>query len=238
MMEPDDTRRARVLTQLARSLALIPEPETVLGAIRDAVDCLEASEGADAATDFVAAMMELVYDAGLVRQAFALAHLGLARVGARRDARWAHFTAVATIEREVSDPQDIPAALDTPERWQAGRLLASEPAHCPGYAWTYIPYADRDDALQRQGRVYLTGEYRQTALYLSSVAEHEEREGRITRAVGIVLHHRSVPHRARRVHGSTGMSGSRRAPGTPAHRSHTLHRHSARCRGRVADGDR
>ena len=97
LMEPDDARRPRVSARLGRSLALIPEPETALATVQKAVELLELSEGADAASDYISEMMELLFDAGFRHQAVALAELGLARLSAARDMRWARFAALVEI---------------------------------------------------------------------------------------------------------------------------------------------
>ena len=156
MMAPEDTRRPRVVARLGRALALIPEPDRALPTIDDAVDRLELDEGADAATDYASEVMELLYDAGLLDQAFAVARLGLGRAGPVHDARWARFAALDAMGRDVSDPREPYIYLDTPERWEIGRMfgersipatelrLGTDPVcgsqRRPGAAHQYVPH--------------------------------------------------------------------------------------------------
>jgi hypothetical protein len=124
LLAPDDLNRARLLGRLGLALAWALDFDAAEHAVAEAADAIGASEGADAAADFIAEAVRTLYDAGMDNRVITLARKGLAFIGERRDKTWATLRAFDLVGREADDPAAPGLAQDS---LSAARSRASCP---------------------------------------------------------------------------------------------------------------
>jgi class 3 adenylate cyclase len=127
---PDDPRRPRILARLGLSLAWSLAPEEAVRVASEAGEAIAATEGSDAAADYLAEAGRSVFSASLAPVAWKLAAQGLRHIGARRDLTWALLMRADLNRRNAEDP-DLPGIeLGSPEEEEIYRVVAAN-------AWSY-----------------------------------------------------------------------------------------------------
>jgi class 3 adenylate cyclase len=133
LMQPSDARRPRVLSRMGLALAWAMNFEPSLHASREGATLIAATEGRDAAADYLAVLVSALNECGFnpgsdaldreaVAQAVALTRLGLDYIGARRDMTWVILKSIDIIRRELDAPDYPGITLDTPERRELGQV--------------------------------------------------------------------------------------------------------------------
>jgi len=133
LMPSDDARRPRVLGRMGLALVWAMDFEPALTASREAAELIAATEGRDAAADYVALLVFALNECGFnpgsdalapeaVEQADALTRLGLDYIGSRRDMTWVILKSIDITRRELDDPDYAGIALDTPARRELGEV--------------------------------------------------------------------------------------------------------------------
>jgi DNA-binding winged helix-turn-helix (wHTH) protein len=125
LLPADDARRPRVRARFALALARAGAHEDAFVAAREATRMIAASEGGDAAADYLAdAAPHLVATVGQgTPRVWLLAREALGYIGPRRDATWAYLTLHDIDHRESAENGEIGVMLDYPERREAWEIL-------------------------------------------------------------------------------------------------------------------
>jgi tetratricopeptide (TPR) repeat protein len=195
LLPSSDARRPRLLARLGLALAWSLQNDDACRVASQAGDLLAASEGNDAAADYLADAAMAVYASAFDPRGWALAEQGLRYVGNHRDLTWARLASFDLARREASDPDFPGIRLDLPERHEISRIgLANLPALLQRGALPFpimaLVFTSREDAIQRGGMshqvmAYIAGEYiRALALGNQFAALHVER-GQLARAAAV-----------------------------------------------------
>ena len=138
----------------------------------EAGELLAASEGSDAAADYLADSAAAVYGSAFDPRGWVLAEQGLRHVGTRRELTWAGLAALDLLQRQANDPTYPGFPVDAPERHEISRIaLANLPsllqrgavyltmALSPG-----LVFKSREDAIARASMshhvmAFVAGEY-------------------------------------------------------------------------------
>jgi DNA-binding winged helix-turn-helix (wHTH) protein len=165
----EDPRRPRVLGRLALALAWSGAADDAVAIASDAGERIAASEGSDAAANYLADAADAVWLRGWDLRAWSLAEQGVRHIGARRDWVWVRLAQHQQMAIEATDP-DFPGLMrDTPLRRELfGRILADRHRLSPleeNEIWHTSIFDSRADALARAGDlpavlVFYAGEYR------------------------------------------------------------------------------
>jgi class 3 adenylate cyclase len=187
-----DARRPRLLARLGLALAWSLKNEEAVRVASEAGEVLAATEGSDAAADYLADAAGAVYGSALDPRAWALAEQGLRHVGGRRDLTWAVLTAFDLERREAADPEFPGIPLDVPERREASRIvIANLPALLERglvLSATATVFESREDAMKRAGMfapimLNWAGEYARALALASPLALQAVERGRLALAV-------------------------------------------------------
>jgi hypothetical protein len=186
LLPEDDARRPRLLGRLGLALAWALAYDEALKAASEAGDLIAATEGNDAAADFLAEGARTLSGAGFQRGAWALGEQGLRHVGDRRDAAWVWLTTYDLMRREAQDPDNPGIPLDSPERDELKRIAE-------GLSLEEAPlgtrrFSSREDVLARAGNergpmLVLAGEYRRALSLWRALAVAAEQQGGIAGAM-------------------------------------------------------
>ncbi|HBZ72853.1 MAG TPA: hypothetical protein DEP35_25220, partial [Deltaproteobacteria bacterium] len=191
-----DARRARLLARRGLALARSLVPEEAVRVASEAGELLAASEGSDAAADYLADAATEVYGSSYDRRASALAEQGLRHAGGRRDLTWARLAAYYVDRHLASDSDSPDIHLDVPERFEASRiLLANLPSLIERGLWVPLPattFESRADAIERAGSVamvmaYWAGEYVRSSVLANERAADYVKRGRLGAAVTLLV---------------------------------------------------
>jgi class 3 adenylate cyclase/tetratricopeptide (TPR) repeat protein len=121
----DDARRPRVLARLGLALAWSRAPDEAVRVASEAGELLAATEGRDAAADYLAQAVQAVFSASFSPLSWRLAAEGLRYAGARRDLTWAVLARFDLNRRNAEDP-DLPGIeLETQEAQEIHRVVAA-----------------------------------------------------------------------------------------------------------------
>jgi class 3 adenylate cyclase/tetratricopeptide (TPR) repeat protein len=186
LLPPGDPRRPRLLARVGMALAWTLEFDEALKAASEAGDLIAATEGHDAAADFLAEAMEALWGAGFQRGAWALAGQGLRYVGDRRDQTWAWLASSDVDRREAEDPDNPGIPLDTPERREIEKIVHELPLEERRSFLSY--FESREDILARFPDAapvvaFYAGDYRRGLALFEQAAAQAEQEGRLAWAV-------------------------------------------------------
>ncbi len=114
LASPDDARRPRLLARLALALAWGRVPDEAVRIATEAAERIAATEGPDAAGEYLAEAVQAVFGGSFSPVAWQLATQGLRYLGARRDLTWALLARYDLNRRNAEDP-DLPGIeLDSP----------------------------------------------------------------------------------------------------------------------------
>jgi tetratricopeptide (TPR) repeat protein len=190
LMPDDDERRPRLLGRLSLVLAWALDFDEAVRAASEAGDVIAASEGADAAADYLAGAAETLRRAGSERGAWALAPQGLRYIGDRRDQTWVWLKRHDITRREAEDAENLGIPVDTLERDELFRVACD--VH--NIEWSglemFVRFTSREEVLARVGdqASFLSmwaGEYRRSLRIYEPQAAEAEGQGRIARAVDL-----------------------------------------------------
>lgn len=190
LLPPNDARRARIVGRLGMALGCTLELDDAIRTMSEAGDLIAATEGPDAAADYLADAVMGLWAAGSRR--WPLAAKGLAYIDHRRDITWVRLAANDIIRREAEDPEYPGILVDTPDRRAvadvAANLSFSRQEEVALSAYGFLVAKSREDILRRFGRApfWLTmgaGEYRQSVPLWEAMIVESEREGRIADAI-------------------------------------------------------
>jgi tetratricopeptide (TPR) repeat protein len=197
LLPEGDARRARLLARRGLALAHGLAHEEAVRVASEAGELLAASEGSDAAADYLANAAAAVYGSSFDPRVWALAEQGLRHVGARRDLTWAVLASFDLERREASDPDFPGIPLDVPERRAASRIQFANQAAMEGFGglgtfgnWVF---ESREDAIGRGGTIfgpgvmaYWAGEYTRASAVASERAADFVKRGQLGLAVTLL----------------------------------------------------
>jgi tetratricopeptide (TPR) repeat protein len=174
LLPASDGRRPRLLARLGLGLAWSLKNEEAVRVASEAGELLAASEGSDAAADYLADSAAAVYGSAFDPRGWVLAEQGLRHVGTRRELTWAGLAALDLVQREANDPTFPGFPLDVPVRHEISRIVLANPplllqrvAVNPGMQVVFsreLVFKSREDAIAR-GRMshhvmaFVAGEY-------------------------------------------------------------------------------
>ncbi len=188
LLPAQDQRRPRLLGRLGLALGWALDFDEALRAASKAGHLIAESEGADAAADYLAEAVRVMFLAGFIRGAWALAEQGVGYAAARRDRTWAWLMAVDLLRQEAEDPDDLGIPLDRPERREVARIVPDLPAEEREALGSFTPFSSREDVLTHASddSVFLTfwaGEFRRSLPLWQEQAVRAEQQGQIAWAV-------------------------------------------------------
>ncbi len=186
LLPAGDGRRSRLLGRLGLALAWTLEFEEALAAASEAGDLIAASEGHDAAADYLVEAARALSTAGFTAGAWALAAQGLRYVGDRRDATWVWLMAIDLVRRDAEDPDNPGIPLHTPERVEVSHVARNLPPNDRPFG-SFGYYQSREELLAEVegvlGLLVIAGEYRRALALSEGEASQAEQQGRIAPAV-------------------------------------------------------
>ncbi len=147
LMADDDPRRPRLLAR--RGMALIWSLSVDQGAevAGRAGEAIAATEGPEAAAEYLAGAAVAMGAGGNNPRAWELARQGLVHAGDRRDLTWA-FLVMLDHQRQEWQSVDRPGIpLDTPDRWEAARIIRASNPDPAAFGGLETPLASRAEAL-------------------------------------------------------------------------------------------
>lgn len=193
LLPDSDPRRPRLLARLALALAWALNFPEAVEAATDAGERIAASEGREAAADYLKEAARTLDQAGFLRGAWTLAARGLRHAAGRRDATWVWLMVYELMRREAEDPDDPGIPLVTPERRELAsvveRLALSQGELEALSIGGYHSFTSRDEVLARaqDNPMLLTfraGECRRALVLWREQAERAEKQGQIAWAAG------------------------------------------------------
>ncbi|HYB12240.1 MAG TPA: AAA family ATPase [Myxococcota bacterium] len=196
LLPASDARRPRLLARLGLTLAWSLKSEEAVRVASEAGELLAASEGSDAAADYLADAAMAVYSSAFDPRGWVLAEQGLRHVGSRRDLTWARLASLDLARREANDPAFPGIAVDVPERHEISRTALANLALTLERGEVYstggqLVFKSREDAIERGGMsvdvtAFVAGEYaRALALGNQFVGRFLER-GQLALAVAVL----------------------------------------------------
>ena len=184
---PDDSRRPRLLARLGLALAWSRSADEAVRAASEAGELLAATEGPDAAAEYLAEAVQAVFAGSFAAVAWQLAAQGLRHIGTRRDITWALLARYDRNRRNAEDP-DLPGIeLDSPEDEEIHRVVLAAARSGSGIASVLNlithPRSRAELAELRLEsialRVAMAGEYRAAAAEAVTFATRDLEHGRI-----------------------------------------------------------
>ncbi|HEY2832278.1 MAG TPA: AAA family ATPase [Sporichthyaceae bacterium] len=147
LMAADDPRRPRILGQLGMALIWSLAFDNGLDVAAEAGHAIDASEGQAAAAEYFAAAALAIGFTGNNVRAWDLAREGLAHTADRRDLSWAHLYVIDSQRRDFGHPEHPGIPLDTPERWEAARLIRASRPDPVAFGGLETPFGSRAEAV-------------------------------------------------------------------------------------------
>jgi class 3 adenylate cyclase len=181
----DDTRRPRLLARLGMALAWSLAFDEAVGVAADAAEALAATEGDDAAAEYLSDAAYTCALAGGQTQAWGLAARGLAYAGQRRDVAWARLVSFDHERRSAEDPDHPGIPIDTPEREESARIVRDAHLDPLGLAPMEAVFESREEARRSSNlivRLCWVGEYGALLPQFEAEAERALAKGQLTRA--------------------------------------------------------
>ncbi len=181
-----DPRRARILARLG--MALISSLALDQGAevAARAGDAIAATEGPDAACDYLAGAAVAMGAGGNNPRAWDLARRGLVHAGDRRDLSWAFLTMLDLQRHDWEDPEHPGIPVDVPERWEAARIIRAGNPDPVAFGGLEAPFASRAEAMASSRNLPLlicfAGAYTQCLPLSEAELEASLARGQIVRA--------------------------------------------------------
>src|SRR5262245_12842492 len=194
-----DARDARIRARLGLALTRTLAFDEALGVAREAISRLAATAGAEAATDYEAAVAYEMVMAGFMAGAWELAAHGLRSVGGRRDLTWAKLQWV-DLWLESTGGVEVGMFLPTPAVEELRRVVQTIPdragAEILSYLSTLVPqFSSRAVALERAKQhdedpfapgapmLFWIGDFRGSVQAGRADVEIQEQEGKVSLAL-------------------------------------------------------
>jgi DNA-binding SARP family transcriptional activator len=185
----DDPRRPQLLARLGLALIWSLQAEEGLPVAVQAAEGIAATEGADSAATYLADAAWAVDPYS--PRAWELARHGLRHVGAVPNPTWARLIAIDFLHREREDPRNPGIPFDTPERWEAARILRSADPDPAGWGGMEIPFASRSEVLATSRSFTVlpcwAGEFKTRLGAAESEAEQSLTRGQLIRAARCLI---------------------------------------------------
>ena len=185
LLPGNDPQRPRVCGRLGLALAWTLSFDEALKVASAAAQLIAATEGEDAAADYLAQVIIPMSTGGFSHGAFSLAQEGLRYVGTRRDLTWASLRAMDIIREETEAPDGPGIPLDTPARRAVSRVFAEvgyDREQTPPHASVFFTFSSQDEV--PRAWFWALGKYRHGASMVSKWAVENEAQGRVGEAVG------------------------------------------------------
>jgi tetratricopeptide (TPR) repeat protein len=185
LLPESDPRQPRLLARLGMALAWARRFEEAVEVARAAGDAIAAGEGPEPAAQYLADATYACGMAGSNPHAWVLARAGLASAGTRRDVAWARLVSFDLERRAAEDREHPGIPLDTPERWEAARILQAFDLDPMAPAPMMGVFASRAEVLTSTNLVVLVGqagEYSHCLPLLRAEAEASLSRGQFFRA--------------------------------------------------------
>lgn len=115
LLPEGDARRPRVLDRLGVALMWALQPEEGVRAATDAATLIAATEGADAAADYLEGASSAAHEAGHLLVGWTLGREGMRYIGNRRDGVWASLFLGDYLARSATDPDALGVLLPVDE---------------------------------------------------------------------------------------------------------------------------
>ncbi|MCA1844876.1 MAG: AAA family ATPase, partial [Actinobacteria bacterium] len=181
-----DSRIPRLLGRLGMALIWSLAVDEGFDVAARAGEAIAVAEGPEAAAQYLAQAAAALGAGANNPRAWDLARQGLRHAGERRDATWAQLVVLDHQRREFEAPVNPGIPLDTPERWEAARILRAGNPDPAGFSALEPPFASRGEALA-ESRNLLTlvcyaGEFAHCAPLASAEAELSLARGQVLRA--------------------------------------------------------
>ncbi len=123
LLPEGDARRSHLLGRLGMALILALVFEEGARVAGEAATAIAAAEGPQSAADYLAEACYACETSGSSLHGWGLAGQGLRYAGARRDLTWARLLSFDYQRLEAENPERPGIPLDTPERWEAARII-------------------------------------------------------------------------------------------------------------------
>ena len=185
LLPESDPRRPRLLGRLAVALAWARSFEEAVEVAWAAGEAIAAAEGPAPAAQYLAEATYACGMAGSNPHAWVLARKGLTCAGTRRDVAWARFISFDLERRAAEDREHPGIPLDTPERWEAARILQASDLDPVAPGPMMGVFASRAEVLTSTNLVVLigqAGEYTRSLPLLKVEAEAALSRGQFFRA--------------------------------------------------------
>jgi class 3 adenylate cyclase/tetratricopeptide (TPR) repeat protein len=147
LMEGDDPRRARVLGRLGMALIWGLAFDEGLDMAIKAGEAISTAEGPAAAAEYFAGAALAMGFTGNNLRAWDLAREGMHHTGDRRDLAWAHLYIIDSQRRDFGHSEHPGIPLDTPERWDAARIIRASQPDPAAFGGLETPFGSRTEAL-------------------------------------------------------------------------------------------
>ncbi|HBZ68240.1 MAG TPA: hypothetical protein DEP35_00155, partial [Deltaproteobacteria bacterium] len=155
---------------------------------------LAASEGSDAAADYLADAASAVWASNFDTRAWTLVEQGLRYAGDRRDLTWALLADYDLQRRDANDPDFPGIPLDVPERHEVSRMLFANAPSWVERGVFFLPsvvFESREDAIDRarlipQMLAYIAGEYTRALALANPLAAQCAARGQLGLAATIL----------------------------------------------------
>ena len=184
---PDDARRPRLLARLALALAWGRAADEAVRIATEAAERIAATEGPDAAGEYLAEAVQAVFGGSFSPVAWRLVPHGLRYLGARRDLTWALLARYDLNRRNAEDPDMPGIELDTPLGQEIHEvvLAAAKAGQAIEPVMNLIAHPRSREEIETLGissiamRVAMGGEYRSAASDVVSWANRDLGQGRL-----------------------------------------------------------
>jgi class 3 adenylate cyclase/tetratricopeptide (TPR) repeat protein len=147
LMAEGDPRRPRLLARLGMALIWSLAFDAGAEVAARAGEAIATAEGPEAAADYLAGAAVAMGAGGNNPRAWELARQGLVHTADRRDLTWAFLVMLDHQRREWQDDEHPGIPLDTPERWEAARIIRASNPDPGAFGGLETPVASRAEAL-------------------------------------------------------------------------------------------
>jgi class 3 adenylate cyclase/tetratricopeptide (TPR) repeat protein len=147
LMGDDDPRRARLLGRTGTALIWSLDFDEGLEVAIQAGEALGVSEGPAAAAEYLAGTALAMGFSGNNLRAWDLAREGLRYAGDRRDLSWAYLFTINSQRHDFGESEHPGIPLDTPERWEAARIIRAARPDPAAFGGLETPLASRAEAV-------------------------------------------------------------------------------------------
>ena len=186
LMAEDDPRRSRLVGRLGMALIWALDFDAGLSTAIEAGAAISLAEGPAAAADYLAGAALTMGFTGNNLRAWDLAREGLRHAGDRRDLAWAHLFIIDSQRHDFADSEYPGIPSDTPERWEAARIIRAARPDPAAFGGLETPFVSRAEAMTSTRNlsilVCFAGEFASTLPVAKAEAEASVARGQAVRA--------------------------------------------------------